>query len=177
MSGDIRRLARRYAALLHKMNRIYLSITLTLALVISIKAQGGWNIGYIQADSITKKYIGWKVLPDFIANSEWKEKVKSRLETENPNPRYFIRGQDSSFVTIKDQEYLIREIRRIGVDYGYMKDQSVELKNKKGRTFEVYEMTLTDYKEGAVELEIKHRKLEARFWIEINKLDGLIFEK
>ena len=90
---------------------------------------------------------------------------------------YFIRSRDSSTVTIDDKEYLAWEIRRIGVDYGYMKNQLVKLKPSKGRTFEVYEMTLTSYSADSIELEFRDRKHRRKFWVELEKLDGLIYKR
>lgn len=159
------------------MKRILVLIVIGLISISGTYAQGGWNIGVIPRDSIGKQHVGWKVLPDFTANSELKDHIKRKTNNSNPNPMYFIRSRDSSTVTIDDKEYLAWEIRRIGVDYGYMKNQLVKLKPSKGRTFEVYEMTLTSYSADSIELEFRDRKHRRKFWVELEKLDGLIYKR
>lgn len=108
-----------------------LIFTILLFLSLTVNAQGGWNIGYIVVDSITLSEIGKNIKIDFKKESLRKENIKKRL-SENTiefGPLWNIRIMDSIQLKIENVDYIIYEVRKIGVDYGYYDDQYLILKD------------------------------------------------
>lgn len=143
-----------------------LIFTFLIFLSLNVFSQGGWNIGYIVLDSISISQIGEKIKIDFKKENVQKENIKKRIlkNAIDFSPIWYIRMMDSVQLKIENENYLIYEVRKIGVDYGYYDDQYLVLENRSNqKKLKVFDSEI---------LTIKNDKILFRFFIGLRKKDA-----
>lgn len=77
--------------------------------------QGGWNIGYLEIDSLSERDINLEVRLDF----------KSKVEETDPefNIRKKLFPSNVEYLQVGEMSGWFSEVRNIGPDYGYFDDQ------------------------------------------------------
>lgn len=115
-------------------------------------SQGGWNIGYIQIDSLTQTDIGKDVKVDFAKNSQ-------NLMTGINSVRFFISNEDTVKLSINGEAIELIEHRFIHCDWGFYDEQYLECSNYSAHeTLRIYNTVIE---------EIKPYSVKFRFYIEI----------
>ena len=140
-------------------------------------AQGSWDIGYIEVDSITFSDIGKLVKIDFRHNlSPDKKSIPKGI-------RDFLSPQDTLTLIYDSQELTFIEKRKIYVDHGSYNDQFLELKNKNlsfnSRIYNSKLLKIEDNKfmfEITIEAESKSNLSTINLWIDKKYLDGVMIQ-
>ena len=158
---------------------------------ISAYAQGGWNIGYIVSDSISTSEIGKRIKIDLKKENVRKERLKKSLTERGIkyNPIWRIRNMDSIQMQIEHEDYLIYEVREIGVDYGYYDDQYLILKSKK-KKLKVFDSEILEINNDKIRFRLfigKRKKgtpanprinpIFKDVWIDKKLVDGVMYKK
>ena len=141
-------------------------------------AQGSWNIGYLEVDSISEAHVGKTVRLDFKSVNGW---------TGLKGPRHirsYIETKDTASVTIDGTLYLLAERRKIYVDHGSYSDQYLECINCSQRTLFIYDAKIinvdTHFIQFQLDLEIKRAgqstiKEPQIIRIDKSNLDGVMY--
>lgn len=138
-------------------------------------AQGGWNIGYLKIENITKADVGKTFRIDFKSEN---------LKEKEPSIRSYFHTKDSNFLSIDSDKIEFIEVRKIYVDAGYYKDQFLICKKCKA-PLRILDMNLLEIKEKTLifvadfEMEINDQSTKINFKKEVevlkNELEGLLF--
>jgi hypothetical protein len=155
-----------------------ISATLLVLLTFIGHAQGGWNIGYLPVDSISKNHIGRVVRPDFKTKNPWLNAAGQR------GIRSYVGTTDTGIVTIDTTTLMLAERRKIYADHGSYSEQYLECLNCENGAFLVYDAEIKDVDERSIELlllvEVKEPgKSKSRQTRTVRllkeKLDGVMF--
>lgn len=140
-----------------------------------IFAQGGWNIGYLKVENISKNDIGKTFRIDFKSD---------KIKEKDPFIRSYFSTKDSNFLLIDNNKIKFIEERKIHVDSGYYNDQFLICKSCKA-PLRILDVVLLEIKPEKIvfladfELSIDNKANTIKFKKEIeiskNELDGLIF--
>ncbi|MBD8083136.1 hypothetical protein [Chryseobacterium caseinilyticum] len=146
-----------------------------LSLNSNVSAQGGWDIGYLKIENITKDQIGRTFRIDFKSN---------KLKEKEPSIRSYFQTKDSNFMLIDGTKIEFVEVRKINVDSGYYEEQFLLCKKCKS-PLRILDMVLSEIKEETLifiadfEMEINDKSDKINFKKEIevhrNELEGLLF--
>lgn len=143
------------------------------------KAQGTWNIGYIQIDSLNKNHIGQVVRIDFKSlnapiNSEGQRHIRSYVGTK-----------DIDTITIDKTLIVLAERRKIHIDHGDYNDQFLECTNCKNETILIYDAKILEINSKSILFqldietkkgyEVKQKEIKL-VTIDRKKLDGVMYK-
>jgi hypothetical protein len=156
-----------------------LSFLFLIFLTVFSNAQGGWDIGYLKADSINRNHIGKIVRIDFKSTNSW----------TNPGGqghiRSYIATKDTGTVTIDTTSFILAESRKIYADHGGYSDQYLECISCKQEILLIYDAKISDLDEHSIQfqldIEIKEtgqilRKETKTVCIDRKKLDGVMYK-
>ena len=148
-------------------------------------SQGGWNIGYIEVDSIAEKDISRQVKIDFKRNYSLVQDI------EKKSIRYFIEPQDTTLINIDGNTIKLIERRKIYVDHGNYNDQYLEsLDFVDNRLMKIYNSEIVEVRRDSIlfklDLEL-YSKMKGKWisipfiktilsWIDKEKLDGVMYK-
>ena len=144
------------------------SILLSIFFALSSLAQGGWNIGYIEIDSINSNNIGALVKIDFRNNRN----VSSARNTKWI--RSFIESIDTGQINIEGKTIELVEKRKIYVDHGDYDEQFLECPEySNNQVLRIYKSEIRDVTDSLIQFKLK---LEI-FNTKKRKLTGSSIEK
>ena len=167
------------------MIRIFILVIL-LTPIFHATSQGGWNIGYIEIDSISAKDAGKSVKIDF------KQKHIVNKEKKNRSVRQLVEPKDTGQITLGGNAFELVERRKIYADWGYYQEQYLECPGyENNRLVKVYDSEILQVKKDSIlfrlHLEIYNKRKDKATgepvrdtvlsWIEKEKLDGVIIKK
>lgn len=141
-------------------------------------AQGSWDIGYIQVDSLSQNHIGLSVRLDF--KSKY---IPGNAKVER-DVRSYVGVKDTVTLNVNNSIILFVERRKIYVDHGAYDDQYLESINNKKEHYFIYDARILelDLNTILVELDIESRSVDKAavrtknvVRIERDKLDGVMF--
>lgn len=156
-----------------------LSLSFFVFFTIFCKAQGIWNIGYIQIDSINKNHIGQVVRIDFKSfnppiNSDRRRHIRSYIGTK-----------DIDTITIDKTLIVLAERRKIYVDHGNYNDKFLECINCKKETILIYDAKILEINSKSILFqldietkkgyEVKQKEIKV-VTIDRKKLDGVMYK-
>ena len=153
--------------------------TFLLSLTIFCKAQGGWNIGYVKVDSISKNHLGLRVRIDFRSSGTWKSSGRKR------HIRSYVGTKDTGTVRIDQNLLILAERRKIYADNGIYNDQYLECINCKKESLFIYDAKIVGVDKHSIQFQfdIKMTKADGtlkgeqkNIRIDRNKLDGVMYE-
>lgn len=122
--------------------------TFLLLLTILCNAQGSWNIGYIQVDSINKNHIGQVVRIDF------KSSNPRTIPDGQRDIRSYVGTRDTGMLTIDKTVFKLAERRKIYVDHGSYSDQYLECINCNQGSFFIYDAKIVDVDEQSIQFQL-----------------------
>ena len=175
-----------YVALSKKQMRYFISIILIGLIGTSCFSQGSWNIGYVEIDSLNSDYLNTKVKLDF--KHDWLVMEKP----EKPSIRHYVAPKDRAYLLMNNSKTVLIERRAIYADHGSFNDQFLEIENydnnisKRIYDTEIIQLEKDSLKVRAVikNYAIRNKKVEeelksetVEFWIDKDKLDGIIIKK
>jgi hypothetical protein len=156
-----------------------LSSTFFVFVTTFCNAQGSWNIGYIQVDSINKEHIGQAVRIDFKSINPW----------TGPDGQRYIRSyvgtKDTGTVTIDTSLFILAERRKIYVDHGSYSDQYLECISCKQESLFIFDAKIlyVDQQSIYFQIDIEIKKSDQFLTKEVkilridrNKLDGVMYK-
>lgn len=167
----------------------YLMIVFLISLSSPIFSQGGWNIGYIDIDSIDNEDIGRIVKVDFV--HDWQGEIKP-LEKR---AIYFLnikKHRDTCQVNFGDKEIKFVENRVIYCDWVMFQDQFIESTNdNQNKVTRLYESVISEIRDNKIKFTFlvkefstnKRNRLSERscylksIWIEKKLLDGVMVQE
>ena len=148
--------------------------------------QGDWNIGYVEIDSLSSEYLNTQIKLDF--KHDWL-KIK---KPEKRSVRHYITPEDTTYLLINNGKTVIIERRAIYVDHGLFNDQFLEIENhNKNISKRIYDTELVQLEKDRIKVRIVIQNFKMRnekikeelesetveFWIDIDKLDGIMIKK
>jgi hypothetical protein len=142
------------------------------------KGQGGWNIGYLKVDSISKDHIGKRVRIDFKSSYAWTSPDRLR------HIRSYVGTKDTGSITIDTTLLIIVERRKIYVDYGDYNDQYLECINCKHESVFIYDAIILDFDDQAIkfQFDIETKRIDQTVtkdtktvFIDRKQLDGVMY--
>ena len=162
-----------------------LILTTMLFFTFNVFSQGGWDINYIQIDSITNSNVGQQVKIDF-KHKETKKTIASKKSI-----RRYLLPIDTSVINLAGKNTTLIEVRKIYIDFGFYKEQYLEcLDYKGGYVLRIYESEILEVTEDKIKFRLKTQiyktnnnsayeepviKNETE-WIAKNKLDGVMIK-
>lgn len=164
--------------------RLCIFIFLISSSIYQVAAQGGWSIGYIPCDSITDPLIGRKIKIDFRNDSADKRELDKRFANHGleTSPVFYLRAQDTVHLFTQNEHFIAYEVRDIGPDYGYYKDQYFLMKETSGNNpLKVWESEIIEINESAIHFKFFIGKDEfpsfRNIWIDRKLIDGVMYYK
>ncbi|MDX2360812.1 MAG: hypothetical protein QNK23_08405 [Crocinitomicaceae bacterium] len=158
----------------------FLTTTYSFLFFFNSYGQGGWDIGYIQADSVSLSDIGKDVKLDF-----------KRLK--NNSFHWNLSTQDTATLLINEEEIELVEIRIIHLDWGFYHEQYLECQNYSiNQTLRIYHTVIEDSNDNSIkfrlyiEVYLKNKKGNLygnprrwcrSIWIDKKQLNGLMFKE
>jgi hypothetical protein len=146
-------------------------------------AEGGWNIGYVEVDSINESHKEMPLKLDF--KTPIYKVTKSKLSIRSK-----ITNQDTAYILIRNFKTIVYEKRYISVDKGFFQDQFLEIENyKKDISKRIEETVILEIEKSRIRFKVTikdyiikndkiYKELESVtqevLWIEKKKLDGVI---
>ncbi|MCT4561483.1 MAG: hypothetical protein N4A41_08905 [Crocinitomicaceae bacterium] len=144
--------------------------------------QGGWDIGYVDIDSVGNEYIGQDVKIDFL----------KAPETQSVNPleiRKIISNEDSAFIEINGKKIQLKERRNIYDDWGFYDEQYLECVHfGTTETLRIYHTVIEEISAEGLKVRFyfeisssgnqqsqPRRRCES-IWIEKSKLNGILIK-
>lgn len=155
-----------------------LSSTIFLFLTMFCNAQGGWNIGYLEVDSINENHLGKIVRIDLKSTNAWTSSDGQR------HIRSYVGTKDTGTITIDTTLLIIAERRKIYVDHGSYYDQYLECINCKQESVFIYDAIILDLDNQTIlfRLDIETKRTDQTIIketrtvrIDRNKLDGVMY--
>lgn len=145
------------------------------------QAQGSWNMGYIQIDSIGWQHIGKTVRLDF-------NRTGSRVSQQRGTIRTYFLSQDTGMLIIDGKSLPFVEVRKIYPDHGEYNKQYLKLLEGIENTIEaIWDVkliaVLLDSLQVEADVQLKRNDYRGRaetqhktFWVDRKQLDGLIIK-
>ena len=127
-----------------------------IGFTILCNAQGSWDIGYIQVDSISKEHVGRVVRVDFKSNNPFISPDGNRYT------RSYVGAKDTAELTIDTTLVILTERREIYVDHGDYSKQFLECINCENVSMKIFDAQI---------LEVDHKSIIFQLDIEIVKDD------
>lgn len=169
-------------------NKYCAILTIALAFLIGTNSysQGSWNIGYVEIDSLNSDYLNAKIKLDFKSN-----RVTIR-RSEKVSIRHFVVPEDTAYLLINKNKITLIEKRAIYPDHGSFDDQFLEIENHdKNISERIYDTEILRLEEKRIKVRITIKSFSIQrekiskefkseyleFWIDRNKLDGVMIEK
>lgn len=167
----------------------YLMIIFLISFSSPIFSQGGWNIGYVDIDSIDNEDIGRIVKVDFV--HDWQDKIKPSKEGIFKYRRYIL-TKDTCELDFGDEKIQFVEHRKIYPDQGLFRHQFIEsINTKQYQVMRLYDAVISKINEDKIKFIFlvkefwtnKRNKLSERscylksVWIEKKLLDGVMFQE
>jgi hypothetical protein len=142
-------------------------------------AQGSWNIGYIEVDSISKEHVGRVVRVDLKSNNPFISPDGNRCT------RSYVGAKDTAELTIDTTLFILTERREIYVDHGDYNKQFLECINCGNVSIQIYDSKILEVDQMAIifqlDIEIENddkvkRKETKIIKIDRNLLDGVMYK-
>ena len=149
-------------------------------------AQGSWDIGYIEVDSIPISDVGRAVKLDF--KHIWAEQGEPRSKLI----RNYVTPEDTNQIIVDGNKVNLIEKRKIYVDHGSFRDQYLELESKDPNlSIRIYDSVLQGIEKDKLKFsivietfEVKKEKLGKKvktetfeIWVDKKDLNGLMVKK
>ena len=149
-------------------------------------AQGSWDIGYIEVDSIRISDVGRAVKLDF--KHIWAEQGEPRSKSI----RKYVTPEDTNQIIVDGNKVNLIEKRKIYVDHGSFNDQYLELESEDPNvSVRIYSSVLQGIEKDKLKFsvvietfEVKKEKLGKKvktetfeIWVDKKDLDGLMVKK
>ncbi|NJO25810.1 MAG: hypothetical protein HC867_08710 [Bacteroidia bacterium] len=156
-----------------------LSSIFLILLTAFCNAQGSWDIGYLNVDSISKGHLGKIVRIDFKSTNAWISPDGQR------HIRSFVGTKDTASLTIDTTLLILAERRKIYVDHGGYSDQYLECISCKNESLFIYDAMIVSLDDQTIQfqldIEIKRpgqllKKETKSLRIDRNKLDGVMYK-
>jgi hypothetical protein len=147
-------------------------------LTIYCNAQGSWDIGYINVDSINRQHVGMIVRLDFKSINPFTSSDGQR------HIRSYIGTKDTGSVSIDKSLITLIERRKIYVDHGSYNDQYLECINCRQDSLFIYDAKILGVDQQIIhfqiDIEIKKDnqllKKQVSILVDRSKLDGLMYK-
>ncbi|MBD3637593.1 MAG: hypothetical protein HUJ25_09590 [Crocinitomicaceae bacterium] len=148
-------------------------------------AQGSWDIGYVEIDSLNSDHLNTQIKLDF--KHDWVE-IK---QPEKKGIRHYVSPKDTAYLLINNQKTVLIERRAIYVDHGSFNDQYLEIENyNEALSSRIYDTEIIQLEADRIKVRvvIKNYKMKnekiieelesviVEFWIDKEKLDGIMIK-
>jgi S-adenosylhomocysteine hydrolase len=166
--------------------RYILSIILIGVIGTNCFSQGSWDIGYVEIDSLNSDYLNTQIKLDF--KHDWL-KIK---KPEKRSVRHYVMPEDTAYILINNGKTVLTERREIYVDHGSFNNQYLEIENyDKNISKRIYDTEIVQLEKDRMMIrvviqyyEMKNEKIKeelesetVEFWIDKDKLDGIMIKK
>lgn len=167
------------------MKNTFLTVLITF-IAFTAFAQGSWDIGYIEIDSIQISDVGRTVKLDF--RHTWPGQVEPALKSV----RKYVSPEDTSQIILDGKKVDVIEKRKIYVDHGAFDDQYLALESEDPNlSLRIYDTILLEIEKDRFKFYIvietfrnrqekpgeKIKTETSEIWIDKKDLDGLIVRK